>query len=512
MQNSIFENMFEDNLDFKTTINFLKRRKNIFYLMLVVSLLSSFIYHKFKNPIFEGQFEIVLQDKSQGKGNLNRLLDLNIGNFDLDLGKQNLQTEVKILKSPSILLPIYEYVKDQKNQSGINVKKWKYKDWVKDSLDIKLQRGTTVLSINYVDTDKDLILPVLNKISYAYQNYSQEEKFTNIQRAISYLEVQLKKAQNDLKQSMEELYQFSMQSGISPYNKFLNPEIKKDNISRNISNSINSSKSNMNENENLNRYFGLYQKLEFLESELVEKSTFLRDDSKIIKNLKNKISKLEESLTRPQENLIKYRKITKNAEFNDFKVMTLVSQLNAMKLEAAKKLLPWELITEPTVDQDRIWPRKSRVYPIGLFLGIISSVLISSYLDFNSGVVYGLSKLQKAFKFPLLRSLKNSDQLRLNNFVKLIIQFSERYKSEQIVFITIGSISENSIKLLTQLKDKLKKESFIFSDDLTTYPKAKKIIIVESNSLTYDQLNSSCEEFNLNGIASFVGWIFLDNS
>ena len=54
-------------------------------------------------------------------------------------------------------------------------------DTWKKSINIKLQDGTKVLNLEYRDKDKDLILPVLNKISRTYQNYSGKKRQREIE-------------------------------------------------------------------------------------------------------------------------------------------------------------------------------------------------------------------------------------------------------------------------------------------------------------------------------------------
>ena len=48
----------------------------------------------------------------------------------------------------------------------------------KENLKIALEEGTTILNISYKDTDKEIILPVLNKLSKKYREFNvrKEEK------------------------------------------------------------------------------------------------------------------------------------------------------------------------------------------------------------------------------------------------------------------------------------------------------------------------------------------------
>ena len=81
----------------------------------------------------------------------------------------NLNTQVQILQSPSVLMPIYDLV-NKKNKKEFNsdlpFNIWKY------NLDVELENDTSVLNISYRDTNKEIILPVLIKMSSIYQDYS----------------------------------------------------------------------------------------------------------------------------------------------------------------------------------------------------------------------------------------------------------------------------------------------------------------------------------------------------
>ena len=69
-----------------------------------------------------------------------------------------LATQVKILESPSVLKPVFEYVKDQKKLGGLDVEGWRYRDWLDESVKVDLYKRTSVLVLSYKDTDRDLVL------------------------------------------------------------------------------------------------------------------------------------------------------------------------------------------------------------------------------------------------------------------------------------------------------------------------------------------------------------------
>ena len=121
-------------------------------------------------------------------------------------GNDQLETEVEILASPSVLKPVFDFVKQKKQQQGINTQDWRYANWLQ-KLNIELVKGTSVLELAYRDTDKDLVLPVIQKISAAYQEYSGRDRERGINQAIQYLDQQIeiygKKSVRSLRNAQE---------------------------------------------------------------------------------------------------------------------------------------------------------------------------------------------------------------------------------------------------------------------------------------------------------------------
>ena len=159
-------------LDLMIIMNFFARNKifigSISSLFFVLFSLYSFTLKK----VWEGQFQIVLNNNTP----INQVdMDPNIERF-VGLKKENdLKTQVAILESPSILMPIFEFVQDTKQKKGSNFKDT-YGMWKKKNLDIGLKKQTSVLNITYRDVDKKLIIPLLNKMTFAYQKYSGKNR------------------------------------------------------------------------------------------------------------------------------------------------------------------------------------------------------------------------------------------------------------------------------------------------------------------------------------------------
>ena len=111
-------------------------------------------------------------------------------------------------------MPIYEYVKQTKLSNGTDISGWSYRQWQQNNLSISLERGTRVLNLSYIDQDKTIIIPVLEKISMAYQEYSGRDREKGINQGIKYLEEQLAFVTNKSLLSISDLHNFSIKHGL----------------------------------------------------------------------------------------------------------------------------------------------------------------------------------------------------------------------------------------------------------------------------------------------------------
>ena len=189
-----FTRQFNDEIDLKEVLSALRRQKALIAKITIASVLLSGIYAITRKPVWEGQFEIVLSNAQSPSSQASSLLQSNPSLANLigaSGGNNQLETEVEILESPSVLKPVFDFVKRHKLQQGIDTEEWGYAEWLKKNLNIELVKGTSVLELAYRDTDKDLVLPVMQKISGAYQDYSGRDRERGIKQAVQYLDQQI---------------------------------------------------------------------------------------------------------------------------------------------------------------------------------------------------------------------------------------------------------------------------------------------------------------------------------
>ena len=180
-QVSPVELITEDEIDLSKVFMSLVRQKKLIATLAGGALLFSCVVAFTRDRIWQGEFQIVLENQDSSPGN--RLAELaaanpmfaNLAGVAGNQGSQ-LETEVKVLKSPSVLKPTFEFVKASKVQKGIDVSDWSFSEWRDENLEIELEDGTSVLNIAYRDTDVDLVLPVIERISNDYQLYSGRDR------------------------------------------------------------------------------------------------------------------------------------------------------------------------------------------------------------------------------------------------------------------------------------------------------------------------------------------------
>ena len=103
-------------------------------------------------------------------------------------------------------MPIFEFVRDRKISTSQRERDLLFFNW-KENLQIDLKKNTSILKITYQDKDKELIIPVLEKMSKAFQIYSGSKKKRNIELTKNYLVNQISffkiKVLNQLKNAQE---------------------------------------------------------------------------------------------------------------------------------------------------------------------------------------------------------------------------------------------------------------------------------------------------------------------
>jgi len=187
----------EESIDFGRLWAALRRGWPVVAACSAGGLLSAAVLTARSPRVWQADFQIVLADNkgssmlsnllSQG-GGLAAILGGGGGLLGGAGGAGSQETELKILLSPSVLLPVFDYVKSQlppDQRAGLSLRGWA------GAVGAKAAKGTSVLDVTYQGTDPALVLAASRKLAETYQNYSGRKRQRSLQTLIRYLNDQL---------------------------------------------------------------------------------------------------------------------------------------------------------------------------------------------------------------------------------------------------------------------------------------------------------------------------------
>ena len=537
---------FDDEIDLKLIFNCILRNKATIGLISFVIFIFGILYSFTLKEVWEGQFQIVLN-----KGNKSPNIDPQLANLaGINLTKGNeIETEVGILKSPSVLMPIFEFAKSQNNQSTTN--KLSFSTWNKNNLNIELEEGTSILNISYKNINKKTIIPVLNKMSISYQQYSGKNKRRTQELTNNFLKEQIsifkKKSSNSLRAAQEyamnqDLVFYDLEKGtqnnidinskdltsdtLFQAPSLLLPNIGIENARVQAANQIRKINLQLQKIQQLNdseelQYIGstipalvkegLPQALSNIEAALLEERSKYTDKDITIINLikrrnlaidllKNRtikyleVQKLNADATmkaamRPKGVLLKYKELIREAARDEQTLIQLEDKFNLFKLESASQEDPWELITKPTLLENRVSPNRKGIAAASLLTGIILGIASSIVKEKKSGKIYDISEIEKLIPIKLISQI-NINKLDFETQNLLFIK--DLLNKESISVINFMPIGDVETQELTKLKESLMKEKFIkdilFSSNKDEIKEYSNYLILKLGCITYSEI------------------------
>ena len=546
-----------DDIDLKEVFAALLRQKFLFGGLSIVALIFSIFYAQTRKPVWEGSFQIVLENKDGDSGG--RLAQFAAANPMLSnlagLGassKSSLRTEVKVLESPSVLKPIYDFVKTNKANAGSNINEWSYQKWLNQNVSIKLFKGTSVLDLAYRDTDKDLVVPVLQRISETYQSYSGLDRQRGLTQGVTYLEEQINLLQERSNQSMRNAQNYALTNGLGIQDGLpdqstgggpqqLSVERSRE-IARNKVNSIRQQiaaarsvgGARLYQAPQIEANAELYRQLQRLEAQLNEKSALLTPQDQGIKALNLQRQSLTSyinqqtidllqgelltaeaelaSLTRPRDVVLKHRELVRIA-IRDEKLLTeMEAQLQSLRLDQARQTDPWELISNPTLLDKPVAPRKMRIVAMGTFVGVLFAGMVALIRDRRTGLVFSEDELKSLLPCPILERLPINSPERWRSTTELLVN-GPLAEVDSVGLIPVGAIPfEQLEQLQNSLKLSLGSRTLIVTDDLLASRNCSTQVFVASpGAAQRQQLQQLRKQLALQG-TPLTGWLLLDPS
>lgn len=511
------DNSYSDEIDLSLVWKSILRGKIFIFIFVLLSTLTGTIYSLVAKQIWQGSFNIVIKDVKNNSKNLsisdNPLSTILTGK----LGESD-ETQRLILKSPSVLLPVYEYVKEYSIKNKIDINQLTFNKWVEEDLVIDYRKGSTVLNVKYQNNDKDLILDVLNLISSKYKNYSKKDTEKTLTKTRNYLEKQKIIMEKKSSESNKKFNEFSIKNGLGNIDGFIGlgkakmretsqpsaVDISQTEVNPIFGLNIEQLKSGIeNSSESAGqRYQSQFAKLELYEAKYIDLSANLKPNSKTLLDLKSKINTLRSSLKRPNEILIKYNELSK-ASTRDSKLLRDIEyNIELIKLEQIRTPDAWEMISVPSIDKNRVFPQRKLIVGLSFLGSTILGVMISLLREKLSDKIFNKKAISQKLQCEYLETLIEDEQNINKQLFDLILQ---NYNNS----IGLVNYENNSnSKVINEILDKnlklvdLKNKKIIEQCD-------NLILVIEKGKIKNSEIKTLNKYISIYK-DKFIGWIYID--
>ena len=481
-------------------------------------------------PTWKGSFEIVVAPKSEAGGLSGALgsnpMLANLAGLSRKGGKgSELETEVKILESPSVLRPVFEQVRAQKNALGEDMAGYSFKIWA-SNLTIALEKGTTVLSISYSDTNRSLILPVLRSLSDAYQAYSKRERSESLDIAIQYAEKQSKLYRQKADASFRQLNSFGLTYGIASTDVvgggggFDASSLLKS-VSSGPAIAIQAPVGGTASNGNP------LAQLAQLNQELIRlQQTFTKNDPNIIALTKERDAlrryietsavgaiaypgKQALSKEQAQSILLRHKELERIANRDQTTLDSMDNALLSLRLEQARSTKPWQLISTPTLLERPVAPRPARNLAIGLASGMIIGCSAALIADQRSGRIYNKEQFKELLPTQLLLELQSDDVHTWNDGLRLLGLGNAQGGS--LAILPLGEVQRSQTNRIRDiLKQTCNTKIEICRTTLEASEFDQQLLLAAPGSIKKSHLDRLIQELSLQR-TPILGWIWLDS-
>jgi uncharacterized protein involved in exopolysaccharide biosynthesis len=550
----------DDEIDLRQLAAALQRRWRLIAKVAGGTLLLSAAYAFLSKPVWEGEFQIVLASEQGGGGRLAQLAAANpmlagLAGLGGAGGKDSLETEVKVLESPSVLKPVYDFVRSSKQRAGENVDDLRFSDWFKDNLTVKLEKGTSVLNIAYTDTDRSLVLPVIERISRAYQTYSGRDRRRDVANAVTYLRQSIDALAPKAEDSMQRAQAYALSHGLGLNDGMptaaadkgagggsgggsveANRQLAQARVlllEQQLAQARSSGGNVLFQAPQLKANDELYAQYQAVEARLSDLRSRLRDNDELVRNLQRQrlslintlnrqtIGLLQgeldtaraalQSASRPNEVVLRHRELVRQALRDERTLVELENQLQLAQLEQAKQTEPWELISTPTLLDKPVAPRKGRILALGLLAGLVLGSGAALVVDRRSGRVFAEDELQQLLPGPLLAHVAPGDPQALAGQLTLLARGSLA-GSHRVALIPVGLTADSPgvQQLLDQLRQTMPHTELLCSADLVAAAGCDhQLLITSPGAPTRPQLAQLRQQLDLQG-RPITGWLLLD--
>ena len=565
----------DDEIDLKQVVGALRRRWRWIAGGGALGLFLSGVNLLNTKAVYQGEFQIVLSqsEKQSGPG---ALLSQNsalaaiagLGGGSAD----SIGTEMKILNSPSVLRPVFDAVKARKPPEVAN--SMRFQDWAQSAITTEAEKGTSVLNVKYRDTDKQLVMPITEMISKAYQRYSNRGRARELNNLISYINDQINIIKPKAKASSRAALDYGYANGLGLLDGLpLAGSVAGAGMSKNGATkdaSVLGTGGNLEAARTLAQqnvialevqiqaaesagtgsiYFAsqlgsmtnkssTFDQLTAVETRLAELRSRFKDNDPLVKKLERVRNTLVryinqqtiallkgeldlakaklQALNRPREVVARHRELTQEALRDEATLVTLQNQLKQFELEQARAPSPWELISTPTMLDRPVSPDKKRSLALGLVAGLVLGSGGALVSDRRSGLVYSEDELDRDLPGPLLERLPFPEKLQTTaNWISPIQLLADGplRSSSSVALIPVGELDAKTLETFaTELRRALgnERELVVSRDLLVTRNASTQLLITAPGASKREELRQLREQLTLQE-SPIAGWLLLDS-
>ena len=156
-------------------------------------------------PVYQGEFQLLTKPvtvEAEVVSSLNQSIDKKVTTTTTGRGFDG--TKARMLYSPAVLTPVFDQIVAQ--YPGFNY------DNLTKNIDIKALPETEIVTVKYSDTDQDRVTQVLKVLSDRYVNYSLEERRSDTDQGLKFIDSQLPELQNKVRKLQQQLQDFRQDS------------------------------------------------------------------------------------------------------------------------------------------------------------------------------------------------------------------------------------------------------------------------------------------------------------
>tara|TARA_Y100001968_G_C19454442_1_gene771588 strand:- start:33727 stop:35445 length:1719 start_codon:yes stop_codon:yes gene_type:complete len=548
-------------------IDYLLKNKKLIGFSVLFSFCIGLFYTLYQKRIWEGQFQIVLVDKNQRSRSFDSSLQseaIFLDRFGIFDGDVEVKTEVEILKSPKVLMPVYDFFKSNNKSNLANPVKYSFLKWRKDHLDVNLMKGTKVLNISFQDENRDIILPLLVKISNAYQKYSGETRQTALKSGIEYLndQIDLYKIKSTKAISEAKNYASKQNLGfltlVQGENREFVVDTERDYI--NASNEIRFidqhlellEKIKNNPEKNLYLILNilsstkeytsfasetLYNRYINIDSKLSRLKTFYTNQDPEIKRLETErlrtLNILLETINnellaqriksgenkaaskRPIGVISFYKELLANTQRIETTLKILESQKNALLLADARKQNPWSLITEPYILDYPVSPSRKKILLIFIIGGFLFGSIFSLVKELRKDLLSDPDVIASLLDLPEIERLSINSKDKWKESTDFLVDgllLNSKLPIQNISIVSVGATELDIQDFFVEcLKKSFKSESINISTKLQETNKCdQQILLIPKGRATRLDLLKLNMRLKLQS-TKVIGWIFIND-